>query len=226
MRFVGIWRSRRGCESWPIQRHPAPRMSDDIRGPLITAASAFFAVLIGTIVVPWIRDRIARKRAARYLAIRVVCVLDKYVDDCAAVATDWGEEDQKGFTQSSVSVPPIPVYPADLDWHSIDHSLMYRILSLPTASERANASIQGEAEYADPPDYRSFFEGRNLTYGQIGMKTYELAKLLRARYLIPDPEAGDWNPVDAMNREIKEIEELRQRRVAAMSGPPFDTQTE
>ena len=41
---------------------------------LISAASGLFGVIVGT-VLPWFRDRWNDKRQARYLAIRVVCVL-------------------------------------------------------------------------------------------------------------------------------------------------------
>jgi len=90
-------------------------MSDDIRGPVISAISGFVGVLVGTALIPWIRGHFLRKRAARYLAIRVVCTLDKYLEDCTDVAEDWGEENREGYSEARVSAPPTPSYPADLD---------------------------------------------------------------------------------------------------------------
>jgi hypothetical protein len=98
----------------------------EINGPIISAISSFLAVLVGTALVPSVRSYFSRRQAARYLAIRVVCTLDKYVYDCAMVASDMGQENYQGVTESQVSAPPTPSYPSDLDWHSIDYSKYFR----------------------------------------------------------------------------------------------------
>jgi len=143
-------------------------------------------VLVGTALVPWIRNRDSRIRAARYLAIRLVCILDKYLEDCAAVAIDWGREGPKGDLEPQVSAPPLPSYPADIDWRSIDYALMYELLSLPTMAEKAAGIISGASENAFPPDYEDYFETRNFQYATLGLKAFELAKKLRSKYKIPD----------------------------------------
>jgi hypothetical protein len=106
-------------------------MSPALPAPIITAGAAFLGVLVGTALIPAIRGYFTRKKSARYLAIRVVCILDKYVDDCASVASDWGEDDAEGLAQAQVSAPPSPWYPDDLHSHSIGHRLMYELLALP-----------------------------------------------------------------------------------------------
>jgi len=69
----------------------------------------------------------------RYLAIGVVCVLDKYIDDCATVSGDDGEPTgDQGEYQSTTKAPAAPIYPSDVDWHSIKYELMYAIRSLPS----------------------------------------------------------------------------------------------
>ena|SRR5438105_541963 len=60
-------------------------------------------------------DRRTRKRHARYLAIRVVCILDKYIENCAEVVLDdglqEGQRDEQGCLQSQVRPPAPPSFP-------------------------------------------------------------------------------------------------------------------
>ena len=61
------------------------------------ALFGFLGVIVGAFV-PWLQSmlesRRTRQRDAQYLAIRLVCVLDKFLEDCAAAAADEGEEDK------------------------------------------------------------------------------------------------------------------------------------
>jgi hypothetical protein len=187
-------------------------MSSEINGPIISAISGFLAVLVGTAVIPSIRSYFSRRQAARYLAIRVVCTLDKYVDDCAMVATDWGRENQEGASEPQVSAPPVPSYPNDLDWHSIDYSLMYKILSLPTIAEKVLGIVSNASEHAYPPDYREYFEARNFQYATLGLKAFEVTVKLREKYRIPDQDPTEWDPVSCLREEIQDIKNLQEKR--------------
>jgi hypothetical protein len=112
-------------------------MKATLLGPLISAATALVVVLIGAVAVPIVRERRALNRDARYLAIRIVCILDRYVEDCASTAIDSGEEDNQGVSTPRVKAPPPPVYPSDVNWKSIEHSMMYTLLSLPASAASA-----------------------------------------------------------------------------------------
>jgi hypothetical protein len=166
------------------------------------------------------RNHLARHRAARYLAIRIVCVLDKFVDDCSEIASDWGEDTPGQPLVAKVSTSPVPAYPGDLDWHSIDRALMYDVLSLPTAAERLNRYLEGAAAFAEPPDYSSYFEDRNLRHAQLGIRANSLAKRLRDQYSIPEFEQTDWKPVNHLKEVVFDIEKLRQARAASALLPP------
>jgi hypothetical protein len=192
-------------------------MSDGILGPVISGLFAFVGVLVATALVPWIRGHISRKQAARYLGIRVVCILDKYVEDCAEVAADWGRENPEGYSESQVSAPRCPSYPVDLDWHSIDYTLMYDLLSLPTNAEKAAGFVSDAGEHADPPDFEGFFEARSSQYATLGLKAFDLTTKLRKAYRIPDLDRTEWDPVNRLKQELKDIEERRQTRLKAVS---------
>jgi hypothetical protein len=187
----------------------------EINGPIISAISSFLAVLVGTAIIPSIRGYFSRRQAARYLVIRVVCTLDKYVDDCAMVATDMGQENHHGIFEDQVSAPPTPSYPSDLDWHSIDYSLTYKILSLPTIAEKVSGIVGAAAEYSEPPEYREYYETRSFQYATLGLKAFELAVKLRNKYRISDQDITEWDPVSRLKEQLQEIKNLQEKRGAA-----------
>jgi hypothetical protein len=195
-------------------------MGRDVRVALIGSVSAFVGVLVGTVVMPWIRERSARQRAARYLAIRVVCMLDEYVDDCASVALDSGEEDKDGILGIRIAEPPTPTYPVDLDWRSIEHALMYELLSFPNAAKKAAGAVNAVSEMADGPDFTDLFETRSIAYGNLGLHADVLATKLREKYRIPSDDRADWDPVATLRRVVKETTERRNARYDALTAAP------
>jgi len=177
-------------------------------------------VLIGS-AISWLQsywlNRQVAKKAAQYLAIRVVCIFDKYLEDCVSVVKDdglsCGQRTPDGCLKPQVSSPGAPVFPDDVDWKSISHNLMYEILSFPSDVDAADRSIAFTADVvASPPDYEEFFEDRAFHYAQFGLRAYELAKRLRKTYDIPAKEYGDWKPVSELEGELKKIKEARAHR--------------
>jgi len=187
-----------------------------VSGAVFGLVGVFVGAVL-TALLTWTRevlaDRRTRGRAARYLAIRVVCILDKYVERCAEVVSDQGEPDEQGCLAPQVSSPPPPEFPPDLDWRSIDHALMYRLLSMPNEAEAAASSVAAITEYvAGPPDYAEYFEERQVQYAKLGLAAFVLTEELRKTYGIPALEFGAWNPVDRLNKARKEVEEERRKR--------------
>ena len=52
---------------------------------LISAGTSFVVLLLGQILWPMIKDWRTKKSEVKYLAVRVVRVLDKFVEDCASI---------------------------------------------------------------------------------------------------------------------------------------------
>ena len=108
---------------------------------LISAASGLVGVVVGA-ALPWLRDAWNNKRNARYLAIRVVCVLDDFLDQCTDIVGDDGlsleQRNADGELRPQVSQPTGLLLPNDVDWRSIDHELMYSILALPSRIQNDN----------------------------------------------------------------------------------------
>jgi hypothetical protein len=187
---------------------------------LISAASGLLVVLVGAVIVPIIRERLARSRDARYLAIRIVCILDRYVEDCASTAIDSGEENEKGVNIARVSAPPPPAYPSDVNWKSIDHTMMYKLLALPPSADRAANYVEGASENVTGPDNSEWFEARSHQYSLLGLQGHKLTETLRTEYEIPEIEDRSWDPVSHLRDELKKIEDWHARRALVWEPPP------
>lgn len=148
----------------------------------------------------WIDYR-ARKRKAVYLAIRVTCMLEEFLIDCANVSADHGEYDQNGCLYPKVSCPQLSFSSLDVDWQSLPSNLMYEILNFPFSIEVSEKHIANVIDYiANPPDYDEFFKARQYEYSNLGLKAYDLAKELRSKYGLPSKEFAYWNPIEQMQR--------------------------
>ena len=189
------------------------QMSETIIVGLITAISGITGVVVGTIL-PWFRDVWNNKRLARYLAIRIVCVLDEFLDQCTNVVGDDGsfngERRADGYREAQVSLPNGLPLPSDVDWRSINHGLMYKILELPSRIERENSAISFAAEQSYPPDYEEVFEERQYRYACLGLDVAALTQTLRSTYGIPVQEFGEWDPVGYLTNEKVKIEKRRE----------------
>lgn len=168
-----------------------------------------------TLAQSWLSGRRSRVESARYLAIRVVCVLDKYVETCATVVEDdglcFGQRNEDGYLEPQVDTPGPPIFPEDVDWKSIDHDLMYRLLSLPNDVDTAASAISFYWDVASPPDFDEYFAERRERFTSIGLKSAKLAKRLRDAYKLPIQQLGDWVPEERLQREQAKIDQARSR---------------
>ena len=186
-------------------------MTETIIVGLISAASGLFGVIVGAIL-PWFRDRWSNKRQAGYLAIRVVCILDEFLEQCTSIVGDSGLCNPDGSLEAQVSQPNDLPLPKDVDWRSIDHGLMYKILVFPSRIQRDNRSISFAADNSFPPHYDEFYEERQYRYACLGLDAAALTQELQTTYGIPPQEFGHWNPVSYLKDEKAKIEQLRADR--------------
>jgi len=164
-------------------------------------------------------NRQERNRSARYLAIRVACLLDKYVEDCAAVVKDdglsFGQRNSEGYLEPQVKAPSAPVYPDDIDWKSIDHEMMYKLLSFPSDVEGAEGIIRAAWDLANPPDFEEWFEERAFWHAQFGLAAFKLAEELSNEYGIQKKTYKNWDPVADLGKELDAIRVSREKRFEA-----------
>jgi hypothetical protein len=197
-----------------------------IETSLISAGTSLVVLTIGQVLTPIIRDSLTEKKEAKYLAIRDVCILDKFVEDCASTAVDDGQEDNAGRNIAQVTAPEPPAYPSDVNWKSTNPALMYKLLALPAITERAANYVEASSENAFPPDYGEWFQARTESYSSLGLQSHDLAEVLRKEYDMPPAEYLFWDPVDRMKDELKKIKDWQEERTRKFeelrkSGLPF-----
>jgi hypothetical protein len=170
--------------------------------------SGLTGVFVGS-VLSGFRDawsaRRTRAEHARYLAIRVVCVLDRYVGKCAEVVDDdglsYGQRPNEGYLEAQVRTPDAPKFPDDLDWKSIEQTLAYKLLSMSNEAEAADGRIDFVSEYvAGPPDFDEYFEERRDQYSKLGLAAFTITQKLREKNKLPAQELGEWNPVERLTK--------------------------
>lgn len=176
-------------------------------------------VIVGALMTAakdiWVEWR-SRRKNAEYLAIRVVSMLDRFVEGCAGVAGDdglcCGQPNEAGVCEIQVPAPKFEIQSLDVDWRSIPANLMYEILSFPDLVYGAANRVSGVFEFAGPPDYEEGFEERQYQYSSLGLKASQLSETLRSQYRLPEHHHGDWNPVEYLRETQSRIKEVRSRR--------------
>lgn len=180
--------------------------------------------LIGVLVgsgISWLQSYWINKKetdkSAKYLAIRLVCILDKYMEDCAHVIKDdglcEGQRSEDGCLVPQVKVPSVPHYPEDIDWKSIDHNLMFALLSFPSEIEDGNRVISATDDIATPPNYQEWFDERKFFYCKFGLIAYKLSNDLSDKYGIKKKKYNDWDPVKDFSNELKTVAKRRHLRI-------------
>lgn len=202
---------------------------------MMEAVFGLLGVIVGSFI-PWIKDSLHQGRLrtenATYLAVRVICILDEYIDKCVEVIHDDGtvmgqaaHRDENGFEHyiPQVPLPPAPVFPDNVDWKCLDTELMYRILAFPNEVRSTKNSVDFVGrEVASPPDYDELFEARYDGYADLGLEAIELVELLRARYGLKPKQVEnkfnpDWNPKEYLKKKKRELDERRERRASSMA---------
>ncbi len=179
--------------------------------------------LLGVVVVASIsaalehwRDWRSRGRSARYLASRVVPLLDRFVQGCVDVVkddgTNMGQPGEDGYHAIQVDDPSYDVHRLDVDWKAISAGLMYRVLGFSNEIDAAKSSISGAFKYrADPPEYCEGFEERQFQYAKLAVAASRVADDLRCKYGVPARDSSVWDPVSYCKERHDQIVQLRAR---------------
>ncbi|WP_100074640.1 hypothetical protein [Chryseobacterium camelliae] len=164
----------------------------------------------------WLDKRTANKNA-KYLAIRIVCILDKYLEDCVSVVKDdglsYGQRTIEGYLEPQVKAPGPPVYPEDVDWKSIHHELMFQLLSFPSEVTDGERVIKAALEITGPPNFEEWFEERRFYYSQFGLMAYKLSDDLCEKYGIRKKIYNDWDPIEDLKHELDKVNVKRKLRI-------------
>lgn len=182
---------------------------------MMEAVFGLVGVLIGS-GITWSQaywfQRQEKQKAAQYLAIRVICVLDKFLVDCIEVVKDKGLYTLDGGKIEKVPLPEL-AFPKDIDWKSIDAELMYKLLSFPTDIESFHGQIQ-MAWDIDLKDRTIGMEERAFHYAQWGIHAHKLLDELCNKYGIKKKTYNDpnYNPVADLTKERDRLHHRRSAR--------------
>ncbi|MEM1149939.1 MAG: hypothetical protein AAGI03_05195 [Pseudomonadota bacterium] len=170
---------------------------------MIEAVIGLFGVVVGaavTIGADWLRGRSEKGERAKYLAIRTVITLDRYVSDCASVIEP--EPVPPLEHEPLVELPPKLTLPDDVDWTSIPPDLCYRILSLPSREKSAAdaVSFMGGPGGGDPAD------ARDEHFTDLGLLAHAIAQDLRAAFGLEAPRRNEWDPAESLRARKSERE--------------------
>lgn len=164
-------------------------------------------VIIGAMIAPtidWLRRRRERHSRARYLAIRTVIALNRYVAACAEAI----EDDPLPSDEASFETPNHPDLPSDVDWSAIKPELAYNLLSLPNRHEDAQKAVSSLFHFT--LDSWGARDERDERFVELGLAASELSTELRTRYRLDAPPSLKWDPVERLTEKNAEIE--RQAR--------------
>jgi len=178
---------------------------------------ALVSLLLGWILAilkDLFNNHLSKRERARYLALRVVYVLEMFIDDCLRVAKDDGllnGPDWQGCLNFQTSYAKIDFQSLDVDWKSLSFDLTYEIINFPSKVEAAIDIIENAAEFGDgPPHYEEETEERRLQHARLGLLADELSTRLRAKYNIPNKERDVTKSFDKL---IDEVEKFRAKRL-------------
>ena len=158
---------------------------------------------------------IDRRRAARYLAIRVSICLDEYVGICASAMfePDPHEIPPDSDPMDHFKTPPVLNLPDDVDWRSIRPQLAYDILSLVNETVQATESVSylwgvasGDAAFEEMCD----------CFSAIGLRANELSVLLRKSSKLKQssgvkPPSSGYSPLSKLKERHAQREEKHKK---------------
>jgi hypothetical protein len=151
------------------------------------------------------------ERDARYLAIRVSVVLERFALDCAEFAgdNDLHRRSDGAAGQHRASVPSIAAYPTDADWKALPQDLLAECLSLPTEIEQTSRGIDFVSDVA-PDDAPAACDE---ACAALGLRALDLAKRLRGRYGFPPLKSSDseYDLTASLQAHFDDAKKRRQR---------------
>lgn len=156
----------------------------------------------------YIRHRYTASQRAKYLAVRVIIALDRYVEKCAASLTEHDPDfpDDRN-PDLNWNLPEKPTLPTDVDWTTLPVDLTYRVLEIPQRDAEAREAVIYAVDVADGDAGKNTMDEY---FEKIALDAAACAIQLRSNYGLPQREYGDWNP----EKIIKSYRKARLERLA------------
>lgn len=169
---------------------------------LVTALSTGFATAVLNQLFGWWRE--SRKevnvaeRDARYIAIRLAVILERFALDCAeAIAAQEMFDMHDGHAgKPHGKLPDLAPYPDEVDWKTLKPEFLARALTLRNELILSDASI----EFWEDIDRTTVSGECDWQCGKCGYMAWTLAAEMRARYALGafEPDKSAWNAVKTL----------------------------
>jgi hypothetical protein len=166
-------------------------MSDASSIPWWQVATILLGNGLVTYAVTWWREAGREKRSqdrdGRYIALRLVAVLERFARECADVIYDNKNADPHDEydpnNRGVYKLPELGQYPTDADWKALDPLLASRAFSLPTEIDLTKDQIRFWWDVVGD-EYAMLTEASEQA-GKCGYRAWMLATELRSRYQLP-----------------------------------------
>jgi hypothetical protein len=154
------------------------------------------------------REKAKTERDARYLALRLAVIFEKFAIYCADVIYDNGLADTSGGHAGTqhTRLPDLEGFPDDADWKALDGTLAGRALTFRVELLLSGKMLAELWVFSDPDEIAVEC---NEQAGLHGMRAWEIAHDLRARYLL--------SPFDPAKLAYDVTGTLRTHRDAALA---------
>lgn len=190
-------------------------LGTDIGKIVLGAVLGSGGVLIGTLsggIKETIFEARKRKRDAQYVAIRVVCVLDGFVNGCHGVINELPHVDSATGEEYPSTLLPEIEYPTDVDWRSLKTELMYDALSLPNIMSDIKISLDEIEDVLGKPTGDHYFLYRYQAISEIGIKALKLISAISQEYRIPGIKRSEkYDPMTSFTGTIKRMQEKKSK---------------
>lgn len=136
-----------------------------------------------------------RQKELLYITTELVFTLEIFAEECARVADDSGEPDERGEYRPTTKTPELEISDIKGDWRTLPALIMYRIRELPVLMNEAHRNISAAAEHDWAPYYTESFQERQYQYARLGLKALTLARRLRQLAGLPGTrlDATEWS---------------------------------
>jgi hypothetical protein len=176
-----------------------------------TAVGAGFGTAAISGLLNLVRNYRHKSDLGAYLSLQLAVNLESYALKCADFCGDnrnAPHAPDEEFPNWNVNLPTLVAFPADADgWRALDRKLASRCMNLPNEISSAQGMIHSTAEY-NTDDLGDELELRSAS---LGLKAWELARELRAKYHLGSPDL-DWDFPEVLRLSAKDADEAIEKR--------------
>ena len=147
-----------------------------------------------------------RTRAARYLAIKLIGVFEKYATACGdAVSQNHDDRRTNPFDYSGLArLPDLSELPDDPDgWRALEPAYSIQAQTFDQQIVSARSIISNAAEWGDADEVE---KETNRHASELGLRAIDLAAAIRGQYLLPPATEPITSAAEYLRREKSVIE--------------------